>query len=175
MSRGQGAIERRTADLFAATRDRGLTVAELADFAFQLDGATATRAQRLSATRAGHRLIRRMKEADETASRLIDEAHRETEAVVGPRPKYPKSPMDEAAAYKAYLAYDAAFKATEAYGRGMKLHAFNDRFGSWMRILPVKRRSIASRLPGRPARAIAPPFCASPSRRWSRRSGSPTG
>ncbi len=35
---------------------------------------------------------------------------------------------------------------------------------------PAGRRSIASRLPGRPARAIAPLFCASPSRRWSRRS-----
>jgi hypothetical protein len=82
VSQGAGAIENRIAELIAATRDRGLTVAELADFAFGLDGATATRAQRLSATRAVHRLIRRMKEAGERASRLFGEA----EAVVGPRP-----------------------------------------------------------------------------------------
>jgi hypothetical protein len=53
MSKGPGAIESRIAELFAATRDRDLTVTEIADRAFELDGATATRAQRLSATRAG--------------------------------------------------------------------------------------------------------------------------
>jgi hypothetical protein len=89
MSRGAGVVEKRIAELFIATRDRGLTVAELADFAFELDRATATRAQRLSAACAGHRLLRRMKEIDEQASRLFDEAHREAEAVVGPRPPYP--------------------------------------------------------------------------------------
>jgi hypothetical protein len=132
VSRGQGAVESRIAELFAATRDRGLTVAKLADFAFELDGATATRAQRLSATRAGHRLIRRMKEADETASRLIDEAHREAEAAVGTRPEHPKT--FDGRAYETWRAanarHEAAFHATEAYGRGMKLHAFNERFGS---------------------------------------------
>ena len=40
---------------------------------------------------------------------------------------------------------------------------------------PEPRWSIASRLPGRPGRAIAPPFCASPSRRWPRRSVSRRG
>ena len=42
--------------------------------------------------------------------------------------------------------------------------------GRLLSLADPSRRSIASRLPGRPARAIAPPFCASPSRRWSRRS-----
>jgi hypothetical protein len=41
MSRGAGAIESRIAELFAATRDRGLTVAELADAAFRLKGRPA--------------------------------------------------------------------------------------------------------------------------------------
>jgi hypothetical protein len=72
-----GEIESRIAQVFAATRDRGLSVAALADAAFELAGATATRAQRLSATRARHRLIRRMKEANERARRLIDEAEAE--------------------------------------------------------------------------------------------------
>jgi hypothetical protein len=115
----------------------------LADAAFALDGATATRAQRLSATRAGHRLIRRMKEADERRAQLIDEAHREAEVVVGPGPSYPKHPRDEAAAYKAYAAadkcYQAAFKAAEPYRGAEKLLAFVDRFGSWMRFIPLGR------------------------------------
>ena len=55
MSKGPGAIESRIAELFAATRDRGLSVAEIADHAFALKGRPATRAQRLSATRAAHR------------------------------------------------------------------------------------------------------------------------
>jgi hypothetical protein len=151
MSQGAGRIESRIAELFAATRDRGLTVAELADAAFELDGATATREQRLSATRAGHRLIRRMKEADEKAARLFDEAHREAEAIVGPKPMYPKSPRTYAeaawtrykAAEEAYGAadkrYQAALEATEAYVKAKKLVAFNDRFGSWMRFIKIDR------------------------------------
>jgi hypothetical protein len=35
--------------------------------------------------------------------------------------------------------YDAAFKAAEPYRRAMKLHAVVDRFGSWMRTIPVDR------------------------------------
>ena len=70
MSQGPGQIEKRIAELFAATRDRGLSVAEIADHAFDMGGGTPTRAQRLSATRAAHRLIRRMKEARDKASVL---------------------------------------------------------------------------------------------------------
>jgi len=38
MSKGPGAVEQRIADLFAATRDRVLSVAEIADYAFELGG-----------------------------------------------------------------------------------------------------------------------------------------
>jgi hypothetical protein len=70
MSRGAGAIENRIADLIAATRDSGLPSPSSPTSPQQLEGATATREQRLSATRAGHRLIRRMKEASEKASHV---------------------------------------------------------------------------------------------------------
>ena len=39
MSRGPGEIEKQVAELFAATRDRGLTVAEIADNAYGLEAA----------------------------------------------------------------------------------------------------------------------------------------
>jgi hypothetical protein len=59
MSRGPGRIEQRITKLFAATKDRALSVADLCNHAFELHGAPASRAQRLSATRAAHRLLRR--------------------------------------------------------------------------------------------------------------------
>ena len=131
------------------------SVAGLPDFAFALDGATATREQRLSATCASHRLIRRMNEATEKASQLFDEAHREAEATVGPRPPLPKVPRTDAgwpafvAAEKAYIAadqrHDAAFKATEAYSRAEKLRAFVNQFGSWTRTIKVDRDTFRKR------------------------------
>jgi curved DNA-binding protein CbpA len=77
MSKGPGAIERRIADLFAATRDRALSIDEIARHAFVLKGRTPTRAQRLSATRATHRLLRRVREAYERMSKSDDKAERE--------------------------------------------------------------------------------------------------
>jgi hypothetical protein len=44
MSRGPGEIERRIGELFAATRDRARSVAEICDQAFELVGAASTRA-----------------------------------------------------------------------------------------------------------------------------------
>jgi hypothetical protein len=63
MSRGAGAIERRIGELLAANQDRALSVDEIARHAFGLDERRASRAQRLSATRAAHRLLRRRREA----------------------------------------------------------------------------------------------------------------
>jgi hypothetical protein len=147
MSKGAGAIERKIAELFAATRDRGLTVAELATHAFELSGRPATRAQRLSATRAGHRVLRRMKETRERARLAINAAHREAKASVGDRPTPPEYPRTVAgmrdydasrAAYEAASeAYNAALEATESYHRGMKLYAWVEQFGSWSRTLPA--------------------------------------
>jgi hypothetical protein len=59
---GPGAVEGRIHELFALTRDRALSVEAIARAAFQLQpGQVPTRAQRLSATRAAHRLIRRIR------------------------------------------------------------------------------------------------------------------
>ena len=58
-ARGRAPIESRIAEPFVATHDRGLV--EIADHAFALAGRPATRAQRLSATPAAHRLLCRMK------------------------------------------------------------------------------------------------------------------
>jgi len=52
MSKGPGVIERRVADLLAATRNRWLDIDEITDNAYGLAGAAPTRAQRLAATRA---------------------------------------------------------------------------------------------------------------------------
>jgi hypothetical protein len=58
MSRGPGVVEARIAALFVATRNRALSVEDIARHAYNLDGAPS-RAQRSSATRAAHRILRR--------------------------------------------------------------------------------------------------------------------
>jgi hypothetical protein len=70
MSRGPGTIETRIGDLFAASRDRALSVEELAAHAFALDGKPPTRAQRLSTIRAAHRVIHRVMDMDEARGPL---------------------------------------------------------------------------------------------------------
>jgi hypothetical protein len=110
MSKGPGAVEARIAELFAVTRDRGLTVAEIADHALALKGRPASRLQRLSATRAGHRLIRRIKETAQKRRRQISAAHVETEATAGEMPKAPEFPK-RFRDYDAYEAFDAAREA----------------------------------------------------------------
>jgi hypothetical protein len=78
MSRGPGSIEKRIADLFAATRDRALAIDDITRAAFQLSVITTpTRPQRLSATRAAHRLLRRVREDWSRIDRSADEAERE--------------------------------------------------------------------------------------------------
>jgi hypothetical protein len=60
MSRGSGRIERRIGELFAGSKDRAVSIGDLAAHAFELkDGAVPDRKQRLSAIRAAHRLLRR--------------------------------------------------------------------------------------------------------------------
>jgi hypothetical protein len=77
MSKGPGLIERRIADLFAATRDHALSIDVVTDHAFDLKGKPPTRAQRLSTTRAAHRLLRRVREARERTCKSDDQAERE--------------------------------------------------------------------------------------------------
>jgi hypothetical protein len=83
MSRGPGVIEKRIADLLAATRNRALSVDEITDHAFTLAGATPTRSQRLSATRATHRLLRRVQQIEERVDKLRKQAHDNTAAALG--------------------------------------------------------------------------------------------
>jgi hypothetical protein len=127
MSQGPGTIEKRIADLFAATKDRALSVADVADHAFELAGRPATRAQRLSATRAAHRLIRRMKDVRAQHSQLINKADSEAEAALGRKQDYPDPE------------YDAALEANPAWRRAEKLWVFLDQFGHWSRFVQTDR------------------------------------
>jgi hypothetical protein len=64
MSRGSGKVERRIGELFAATLGRALSITEIAAQAFELPAGTVpNRKQRLSATRAAHRLLKRAADA----------------------------------------------------------------------------------------------------------------
>jgi hypothetical protein len=87
MSRGSGRIERRIGELFAATKDRALSVGDVAAYAFKLtDGVRPDRKQRLSATRAAHRLLRRAAATLEAAETTFDQAIAETAAKLGRHP-----------------------------------------------------------------------------------------
>jgi hypothetical protein len=148
MSHGAGVIERRIADLFAATRDRALSVGEIADYAFEMGGGTPTRAQRISATRAAHRLLKRIRETAKRRSELYAQAHMEAEAAVGALPKGPGKwrTYDAWRAWRdacdaAEARYTPALKATKAWRQAEKLRAFVDRFGSWWRYERIDRDS----------------------------------
>jgi hypothetical protein len=87
MSKGSGRIERCIGELFAATKDHALSVGELAAHAFGLpEGVTPDRKQRLSATRAAHRLLRRAEAAIEAVEVAFSQAVSETAASLGREP-----------------------------------------------------------------------------------------
>ena len=87
MSKGTGRIESRIGELFAATKDRGLSVADLARHAFQLqDGVAPDRKQHLSATRAAHRLLQRAAAAKDAVAIAFDQMVAETTAKLGREP-----------------------------------------------------------------------------------------
>jgi hypothetical protein len=127
ISKGPGTVEKRIVELFAATRDRALSIADIADHGFELAERPASREQWLSATRAAHRLIRRMKETRQRHKRLIDDAHRETAAALGREQNYPDPE------------YEAIIDANPAYRRGKKLYAFVQQFGDWSTFIQVGR------------------------------------
>jgi hypothetical protein len=83
VSKGAGSIERRIADLLNKS-DRVLSIDDITDHAFKLRGRKATRAQRLSATRAAHRLLRRAKEAEARADELSEQMAAAAIAALGP-------------------------------------------------------------------------------------------
>jgi hypothetical protein len=131
MSRGPGLIERRIADLFAATRDRALSVEEIAAHAFQLDGARLSRAQRLSATRAAHRLLRRIRELQDQAEKLVRQAHENTKAALGREQLHRQDSID--------VEYLARLDADPAWIESRKLVDETRRVGVWTRIMPAGR------------------------------------
>jgi hypothetical protein len=127
MSRGPGKIEMRIADLFAATRDRALSIDTITDHAFALTGNSPTRVQRLSATRAAHRVLRRVRENHERSDKVIDQAHANTKAALGREQSgYPDKE------------YDAKLKADPAFIEGHKLHDACNRIGMWSRIVHIE-------------------------------------
>lgn len=115
MSKGPGIVERRIAELVAATRDRPVSVSTIADHAFLLNGKPASRAQRLSATRAAHRLLRRIKETDEAVDKLVGQAHAATRTKVG-------ADSEE---------YKAALEADPAWLRSRRLRDSLEPFDLW--------------------------------------------
>jgi hypothetical protein len=135
MSKGPGTVEKRITELFVATDDRALSVADIAAHAFELAGRPASREQRLSATRAAHRLIRRMKETRKLHRRLINEAHREAEAAFGRKPRYGGDDSD-------YDEYWPLVYATSAWQHAQKLYSWAEQFGSWSTFVKVDRDSF---------------------------------
>src|SRR3954452_10225249 len=90
MSRGPGRVEQRIGELFAGTKDRPLSIGELAAHAFNLDnGIAPDRKQRLSATRAAHRLLRRAATVIQTREAALDQVLAETTAKLGRPPGRP--------------------------------------------------------------------------------------
>ncbi|MBO0739789.1 MAG: hypothetical protein J2P48_25165, partial [Alphaproteobacteria bacterium] len=100
----------RIADFFAVNRDRALSVDKLADHAFALEGKPPTRAQRLSAIRAGHRVIRRIREMDEKRGRLRAEAGRRVRTALG---RETDTSSDEYAEYYKLLKADPQWQEAE--------------------------------------------------------------
>src|ERR1700751_6160479 len=115
MSKGAGIVERWIADLLAATRDRALSIDDIVDNAYALNGAKPTRAQRLSATRAAHRVLKRTRDLHDRGGKLIDRAHARTKATCGPN--------TDTEAYQAHL------EADQDFIEGEKLIEQADRIG----------------------------------------------
>jgi hypothetical protein len=87
MSRGSGKIERRIGGLFAATKDRALSITDIAAHAYELPaGAMPDRKQRLSATRAAHQLLRRAANAVAALQAAFDAMQAEATAKLGRPP-----------------------------------------------------------------------------------------
>jgi hypothetical protein len=148
MSRGPGTIERRIADLSAATRDRGLDIETIARHAFNLRPEQApTRVQRLSATRAAHRVVRRQHEMHARANKLRAQAFEAVTAKLGRgRGPYPDQEYDDRLhaepAWKAAKALDGEMRRIGVRGllwRGDRPGHFIAETVHW-RVITLKRR-----------------------------------
>jgi hypothetical protein len=137
MSRGAGQIEQRIGDLFAATRDRALSIADIADHAFVLNGAPANRKQRLSATRAAHRVLKRVRQSCERSRALADEAHRQTKAALGRERRENRWTKD---GLETDIQYETLLHSLPAWREQEKLWEYCERIGVWMRWHAAERR-----------------------------------
>src|SRR5262245_40190519 len=130
MSKGPGTVERRVADLLAATRDRALDITEITRHAFGLGAKQQpTRVQRLSATRAAHRVLRRVRELDQRGRALRDKAHADVEAILG-RGRDDRGPDDE---------YGTLLDQQPALKEAMALYDAVERIGRWHRLVRFDR------------------------------------
>jgi hypothetical protein len=109
MSRGPGRLEQAITDLFNATKDRALSVADICDVAFELGGRPASRAQRLSATRAAHRALKREWEMRRHLWKLKEEA--EAQAIAAGH----KKPKERASYWNSWRPFFEAKEATPAW------------------------------------------------------------
>jgi hypothetical protein len=130
MSKGPGTIERRIADLLAGTRDHALDIETIARHAYELGAATPSRGQRLSATRAAHRVLRRVRDAYERSHGLRDEAREQTTAALGRKERHDGDLDHE---------YWDRLEADPAWLEAERLYEFADRIGLWMRFLRAGR------------------------------------
>ncbi len=133
MSKGPGLIERRIADLFAATRDSALSVDEICDHAFGLAGKPPTRAQRLSATRAAHRLLLRVRESYAKHRDIVNRVHDSVRAGLGLTDT--PSPNDNT-----YEEYQRRLTSNPEWPERERLWQFCEHVGMWSRIMPGERR-----------------------------------
>jgi hypothetical protein len=127
MSKGPGLIETRIANLLTGTRDRALSIDDIVDNAYALNGAKPTRAQRISATRAAHRVLQRVRDTYARGRRLVDEAHATTQATLGRKQVGYPDPE-----------YQDLLQSQKALIDGVRLQDDCRRIGTWSRWLPVE-------------------------------------
>ena len=118
------------ADLFAATRDRALDIEAITRHVFELSTKQQpTRTQRLSATRAAHRVLRRVREAHERSRVRREQAYERTTAALGREQRMATTYDDADQEYWDRLTADPA------WGEAERLYEFANRVGLWMRLL----------------------------------------
>jgi len=133
MSKGSGRVERRIGELFAGTQDRALSITDIAAYAFELaDGIAPNRKQRLSATRAAHRLFRRAAEVNDAFDSAFSQVLAETTAKLGRPPGGRGRAMDYiVSAGGRYVGVDAAFR--DAMQTAPSAPAWHSARNAWQR------------------------------------------
>jgi hypothetical protein len=114
------------ADLFAANQNRALSIDEVTRHTFDLGAQAPNRAQRLSATRAAHRVIRRTREMDEARGPLLDEAEQRICAALG---REHNNTIEEYAEYSALRKADPAWRKAKRLFEAAYRIGFKSRFG----------------------------------------------